>query len=162
MIRRILLATALLAFGGFAIAQETQDTDVTTIIADNAKLGTLARALEAADLVETLRGSGPFTVFAPSDAAFDALPEGILDELLAEGNRARLRAVLTEHVAPHRTLAARLRDGMMGDTLDGGRHRVSDDGARVTFGEATVTEADLEASNGVVHIVDTVLMPEDG
>lgn len=162
MIRRSFLATAAtlaFAFAGPALAQ---DTDVTTVIAGNAELSTLARALEAADLVDTLRGSGPFTVFAPSDAAFDALPEGTLDELLADGNGEALRAVLLEHVAPHRAPAAQLTDGMMGDTLNGGRHEVFNDGTVVMFGEATVTEADLEASNGVVHVIDTVLIPEQG
>ena len=160
MIRRTFLAAAvLLTVGSSAIAQET---DVAAVIAGNDELGTLALALEEAGLVETLQGSGPFTVFAPSDAAFAALPDGTLEELLAEGNGERLRAVLTEHVAPHRAMAAELTHDMMGDTLNGGRHRVTNDGGPVKFGEATVTEADLEATNGVVHIIDTVLIPEEG
>ena len=98
-----------------------------------------------ADLVDTLKGDGPFTVFAPTDEAFDALPEGTLASLLEEANRDKLVAILTYHVVPGKVTAADL----VGQTMDAG-----------TVNGATVTVADIEASNGVIHVIDTVLLPQ--
>ncbi|MCB1007177.1 MAG: fasciclin domain-containing protein, partial [Acidimicrobiales bacterium] len=113
---------------------------------------TLATALEAADLVETLQGDGPFTVFAPTDAAFEALPDGTLDELLADPEA--LANVLTFHVVDGDVLSSDLSDGMEVEALNGDTLTISIDGDTVMVNDATVTTADIEASNGVIHVID--------
>ena len=118
---------------------------------------TLATAIEAADLVETLQGDGPFTVFAPTDAAFEALPDGTLDELLADPEA--LANVLTFHVVDGDVLSSDLSDGMEVEALNGDTLTISIDGDTVMVNDATVTTADIEASNGVIHVIDAVLIP---
>lgn len=137
---------------------EASTTDVVGVIADGANdTTTLATAVEAAGLVETLQGDGPFTVFAPNDAAFEALPDGVLDKLIQPANSAALTQVLTYHVVPGKVMAADVTDGAVA-TVEGQDITLSTaDG--VTVNGAKVTEADLDASNGVVHVIDTVLLP---
>jgi len=118
---------------------------------------TLAAALEAADLVDTLKGDGPFTVFAPTDDAFAALPPGTVDDLLADPEA--LAAILTYHVVAGEVLAADLTDGQVVETVNGETLTVSIDGDTVKINDATVTTADISASNGVIHVIDTVLLP---
>lgn len=119
---------------------------------------TLAAALGAAGLVETLKGPGPFTVFAPTDDAFAALPDGAVDGLLAD--TAALAKVLTYHVVSGRVMSGDLTDGMTAPTVGGANLTISlADGASVNG--ASITQADIEASNGVIHVIDTVLMPPD-
>lgn len=129
------------------------------IIANSDDHGTLEAAILAADLTETLSGEGPFTVFAPTDAAFNALPDGVLDFLLDEDNRDSLVSVLTYHVVGDSLGSADLMDGMRAATLNDGDSlfiRSTDDG--VTVNGVMVTVADRNASNGVVHVIDAVLM----
>lgn len=139
-----------------------EEADIVDTAVAAGEFETLAAALEAADLVEALKGDGPFTVFAPTDDAFGALPEGTVDTLLEEENADQLNAVLTYHVVPGEYLAADLEAGeyeletLQGSTVD---VVVGDDGA-VTVDGANVTTADVEASNGVIHIIDAVIMPE--
>lgn len=118
---------------------------------------TLATALDAAGLVETLEGDGPFTVFAPTDAAFEALPAGTLDDLLADPEA--LADVLTYHVVDGDVLSSDLTDGMEVEALNGDTLTITIDGDTVKVNDATVTTADIEASNGVIHVIDTVLIP---
>jgi transforming growth factor-beta-induced protein len=120
---------------------------------------TLVSAVTAADLVETLKGEGPYTVFAPTDAAFAAVPKETLDALLADPKGA-LTDVLTYHVASGKVMASDLSDGMMIDTVNGAQLevKINADGT-VMIGDATVTTADIETSNGVIHVIDTVLVP---
>ncbi len=118
---------------------------------------TLATALEAADLVETLSGDGPFTVFAPTDDAFAALPEGALDDLLADPEA--LADVLTYHVVDGDVMSTDLSDGMEVEALNGDTLTITIDGETVKVNDATVTTADIETSNGVIHVIDTVLLP---
>jgi uncharacterized surface protein with fasciclin (FAS1) repeats len=118
---------------------------------------TLATALTAAGLVDTLKGTGPFTVFAPTDAAFDKLPAGTLDSLLAD--KARLTAVLTYHVVPGKVMAAdviKLRDAK---TVEGQKVKIDVVDGSVRVDEATVTQTDIVATNGVIHVIDTVILP---
>lgn len=119
---------------------------------------TLAAALSAAGLVETLQGEGPFTVFAPTDAAFAALPEGVLDALLLEENRDLLISILTYHVVEGQVLAA---DVTTGDVTSLESSAISIDTADgvVLNGTAVVTAADVLASNGVIHVIDAVILP---
>ncbi len=120
---------------------------------------TLVTAVTAAGLVETLKGEGPYTVFAPTDAAFAAVPKETLDALLADPKGA-LTDVLTYHVASGKVMASDLSDGMMIDTVNGAQLevKINADGT-VMIGDATVTTADIETSNGVIHVIDTVLIP---
>jgi len=119
---------------------------------------TLAAALGAAGLVDTLKGPGPFTVFAPTDDAFAALPAGAVDGLLAD--KAALTKVLTYHVVAGKVMSTDLRDGMTAASVAGPDLTISlADGAAVN--DAAITQADIETSNGVIHVIDTVLMPPD-
>ena len=122
-------------------------------------LTTLVTAVQAAGLVETLSGPGPFTVFAPPNSAFDALPAGTVATLVQPANRAQLTSILTYHVVPGRLLASDLRDGQQLTTVNGARLTVRKTGNTVTVGGATVTQANVLASNGVAHVIDRVLMP---
>jgi uncharacterized surface protein with fasciclin (FAS1) repeats len=118
---------------------------------------TLVKALETAGLVETLRGKGPFTVFAPTDAAFAKLPAGTVETLLADP--AKLRAILTYHVLPGEVKAAKVVGLQSATTVNGQEIRIRVDGGQVYAGDARVTATDVSASNGVIHVVDTVLLP---
>ena len=122
-------------------------------------LTTLVTAVQAAGLVETLSGPGPFTVFAPPNSAFDALPAGTVSTLVQPANRARLTSILTYHVVPGRLMAADLRDGQVLTTVNGQTLTVRKTGNTVMVGGATVTQSNVRASNGVAHIIDRVLMP---
>jgi len=120
----------------------------------------LVSAVKAADLVETLNGEGPFTVFAPTNQAFGNLSDGTLDMLLQAENKEQLQSILTYHVVPGKIMSSDLKDGQMVETVQGNKIKVSlSDGAMING--ASVVKADVEASNGVVHIIDAVIMPSD-
>jgi uncharacterized surface protein with fasciclin (FAS1) repeats len=121
---------------------------------------TLAAALQAAGLVETLKGSGPFTVFAPTDEAFAKLPAGTVENLLKPENKAQLVKVLTYHVVPGKVMAADVVKLKEAKTVQGGNVAIKVDGGKVMIDSATVTKADVAASNGVIHIIDTVVLPK--
>jgi len=121
---------------------------------------TLAAAVTAAGLVETLQGEGPFTVFAPTDAAFAKIQSDV-DELLKPENKAKLAQILTYHVVSGELMADDLEDGMELTTVEGSTLEVMVKNGEVTVGGAKVISADVEASNGVIHVIDKVLMPED-
>jgi len=119
---------------------------------------TLAAALDAADLVETLQGEGPFTVFAPTDEAFAALPDGLLEALLLPENVDVLTSILTYHVVSGAVFAADVTTGDVA-TLEGSNIAIDTADGVVLNGSATVTAADVEASNGVIHVIDAVILP---
>lgn len=128
-------------------------------------LSTLVTAVTEADLVTTLSGSGPFTVFAPTNDAFDALPEGTLDNLLAEESKEQLSAILTYHVVSREVFSSNLSDGQVVTTVQGNdlTIKIMDDKVMImdaTGAMAEVVTADVDVSNGVVHIIDGVLMPQ--
>ena len=167
MFRTGLMAAAALALAAAPVAAQSADPErdiVETAVAAGS-FTTLAAALEAAGLVETLKGEGPFTVFAPTDEAFAALPAGAVDGLLAD--RKALTAVLTYHVVPGRVMAADLagladEDGYITvKTVNGAELRlhVASSAVHVGKGMANVVTADVSASNGVIHVIDAVLMP---
>ena len=141
-----------------AAAEEAGSTIVDLAVATDS-LSTLVAAVTAADLVETLSGDGPFTVFAPTNDAFAALPEGTLDDLLLPENVDQLTSILTFHVVPAAALSTDLSDGMMLETVNGEMLEVSIADGVVSINGATVVSADIEASNGVVHVIDRVLLP---
>lgn len=132
---------------------------IVEVAAGNEDFSTLVAAVEAGDLVETLSGEGPFTVFAPTNEAFEALPEGVLDALLLEENQDTLVKILTYHVVAGEVTSDQITDGDVA-TVEGQSVTLStEDG--VTVNEATVVIADVPASNGVIHAIDAVLIPAD-
>jgi len=122
--------------------------------------GTLVAAVTAAGLVETLKGNGPFTVFAPSDDAFAKLPAGTVDELVKPENKAKLTKILTLHVLPGKVMAADVAGQKMSPKSVEGEALEIDGIDGVMVSGATVTSADIECSNGVIHVIDTVIMPK--
>ena len=135
----------------------TSTKSIVALASESAK--TLAAAVTAADLVETLEGAGPFTVFAPTDAAFAAIQSDV-DSLLKPENKAKLASILTYHVVSGAHMAADLEDGAELTTVQGEKLKVTVNGGKVTVGGANVTAADVAASNGVVHLIDKVLLPK--
>lgn len=136
---------------------DTTKKDIVGIASESAK--TLAAAVTAAGLVETLQGKGPFTVFAPTDAAFAHIQKDV-DSLLKSENKKKLISILTYHVVSGNTMAADLQDGQELTTVEGGKLKVSIKNGKVMINDANVTMADVGASNGVIHIIDKVLMPK--
>ena len=132
--------------------------NIVELAAGQEDLTTLVSAIEAAGLAETLQGDGPFTVFAPSNDAFAALPEGTLESLMLPENKEELAKILTYHVVTGQMLAADMEDGKS-PTVQGEEVDVTVSDAGVTINEANVTTSDVQASNGVVHIIDRVIMP---
>ncbi|MEN8893495.1 fasciclin domain-containing protein [Planktotalea arctica] len=159
MLRRTYLAlTAAALISGPAFAGGHSKDIVDTAVGAGT-FGTLVAAVQAAGLVDTLKGEGPFTVFAPTDDAFAALPEGTVETLLLPENKDQLTAILTYHVVAGKVMAADLSDGMMATTVQGSDVKIMTEGG-VTVGGANVTAADIEASNGVIHVIDAVIMPK--
>merc|ERR1711969_52777 len=132
--------------------------DIVDTAAEAGSFTTLLAAAEAAGLVETLKGDGPFTVFAPTDDAFAALPEGTVDTLLMPENKDQLTAILTYHVVPGAVMSGDLSDGMTATTVQGSDVTISTEGG-VMVNDANVVTPDIEASNGVIHVIDAVIMP---
>lgn len=122
-------------------------------------LSTLVAAVKAGDLVDVLKGDGPFTVFAPTNDAFAKLPAGTVENLLKPENKAQLVAVLTYHVVPGKVYSKDLKDGMKAKTAQGSEVTISLKDGKAMVNNATVSAADIEASNGVVHVIDTVILP---
>ena len=134
--------------------------DIVDNAAGSADHTTLVAAVKAAGLVETLKGAGPFTVFAPTNAAFAALPAGTVDNLLKAENKAKLTGILTYHVVAGAVKAADLKDGQKIKTVQGEELTVSIKDGKVMINGANVTIADVISSNGVTHVIDAVLMPK--
>ena len=151
------LALALAASTALSAPAFAQDMNIVETAVAAGNFTTLVAAVEAAGLVETLSGEGPFTVFAPTDEAFAALPEGTVEGLLADPEA--LAAVLTYHVVPGAVMSGDLSDDMMATTVNGADITVSIDMGTVKINEATVTTADIAASNGVIHVIDSVILP---
>jgi uncharacterized surface protein with fasciclin (FAS1) repeats len=120
---------------------------------------TLAAALGVADLVDVLKGEGPFTVFAPTDAAFAKLPEGTVEDLLKPKNREKLVAILTYHVVPGNVKAADAVKAKRATTVEGSKVEIGIEKGRLTVDNATIIDTDIEASNGVIHVIDEVIIP---
>lgn len=159
MFRRTYLAlTAATLISGPAFA-DGHSKDIVDTAVNAGSFGTLVAAVEAAGLVDTLKGDGPFTVFAPTDDAFAALPEGTVESLLMPENKDKLTAILTYHVVPGKVMSGDLSNGMMAATVQGSEVKIMTDGG-VTVDGANVTTADVEASNGVIHVIDAVIMPK--
>jgi uncharacterized surface protein with fasciclin (FAS1) repeats len=150
-VKKLLIASALTLA---ALGAQAKDIVDTAVGAGNFK--TLATALTAAGLIDTLKGKGPFTVFAPTDAAFAKIPKADLDKLLAD--KAKLTAVLTYHVVPGKVMAKDVKAGKV-KTVQGGEITVATTGG-VTVDGAKVSATDIVADNGVIHVIDSVIMPK--
>jgi uncharacterized surface protein with fasciclin (FAS1) repeats len=162
MNRRTLLnsAAALALAGTLAACAPAPGDDIVDIASSNEDFSTLVAAVAAAGLVETLKGPGPFTVFAPTNDAFAALPAGTVDSLLLPENRDQLVAILTYHVVPGAgTASTFLGERASYATVNGAAVHVDGTGGGVTVEGATVTTADIIASNGVIHVIDAVILP---
>lgn len=140
--------------------QIAQSKDIVATAAEAGQFNTLAAALKAADLIKTLQGEGPFTVFAPTDEAFAALPKGTLEDLLKPENKDQLVKILTYHVVPGKVMSGDLKSGMV-KTVEGSEVKVEVSGEGVMVGDAKVLKADVPASNGVIHVIDTVILPSN-
>jgi uncharacterized surface protein with fasciclin (FAS1) repeats len=154
---KLIAAAAALAFTSPLLAAPGS---IPVVATQAGQFTTLVAALKAAGLVETLAGTGPFTVFAPTDAAFAKLPAGTVNALLEPANKAKLTAILTYHVVPGKTLSTALAGKMLTvKTVEGASLKIDGTGGSVKVNNATVVGADVAASNGVIHVIDTVLMP---
>jgi uncharacterized surface protein with fasciclin (FAS1) repeats len=140
-----------------AIAGSKKDIVDTAVAAGD--FTTLAKALTAAGLVDTLKGPGPFTVFAPTDAAFAKLPAGTLEELLKPENKEKLVAILTYHVVPGKVEAHQVAKMSEAKTVNGKELKIMAQGGKVMVDNADVVKTDIECSNGVIHVIDAVLLP---
>ncbi len=151
-----LSATAL---AGHHPMAKAKTGDVVDVAVSAGQFNTLAAALDAAGLVGTLKGDGPFTVFAPTDEAFAKLPEGTVETLLKPENRDQLVAILTYHVVPGKVLAADVVNLSQATTVNGAQVSIQVSDGQVRIDEATVVKTDIAASNGVIHVIDTVILP---
>ena len=155
-IARASLALALMAAG--AAAGEKKDIVDTAVSAGSFQ--TLVAAAKAAGLVETLKGPGPFTVFAPTDEAFAKLPPGTVEELLKPENKEKLTAILTYHVVPGRLMAAQVAKKESTATVNGAVLTIHSEGGAVMVDDARVVKADIECTNGIIHVIDAVVLPK--
>jgi uncharacterized surface protein with fasciclin (FAS1) repeats len=149
--KKLFLAAALAASSTLASAADIVDTAVSA-----GQFNTLVQAVKAAGLVDTLKGEGPFTVFAPTDAAFAKLPAGTVEALLQD--KEKLARILTYHVVPGKVTASQVKPGEV-KTVQGQSLRVRSEGGAVMVDNARVIQPDVMASNGVIHVIDTVVLP---
>jgi len=150
---------ALVAVFAFSSSFKGQSQDIVDLAVGNDNLKRLVAAVKAAGLVETLKGDGPFTVFAPTDAAFAALPAGTLDNLLKPENKDKLTAILTYHVVSGKVMSSDLSNGQKAATVQGKDIKVAINKGTVKINDAKVIAADVKAKNGVVHVIDKVILP---
>lgn len=158
------MAITVLAMAPYLANEKTNNHDHHTIVevaTETDELTTLTAAIVAAGLDDVLESDGPFTVFAPTNEAFDALPEGVLDSLLMPENRDQLVNILTYHVVSGKIMSDDLSDGMTAETVQGSDVSISVTDYDVNVDEASITQADVEASNGVIHIIDAVILPAE-
>jgi uncharacterized surface protein with fasciclin (FAS1) repeats len=161
--KKALLGVAALILTSLSSAPANAVTkDVIDVAAGNGSFKTLTTALKAADLVDTLKGSGPFTVFAPTDEAFAKLPPGTIEVLLKPENKGQLRSILTYHVVPGRVTATDAKKLTSAKTVSGQEVRISFVNGVVSINDSKVTRADILAINGIIHVVDRVMLPHEG
>lgn len=157
----MVIAAALVTIGSPrpAYAEAAKPMDIVDTAVAAGQFNTLAAALKAAGLVDTLKGKGPFTVFAPTDEAFAKLPKGTVEDLLKPENKDKLTAILTYHVVAAKIMAADVKDGTTCKTVNGKNLIASVKEGKVMIGNATIAKVDIAATNGVIHVIDTVLLP---
>jgi uncharacterized surface protein with fasciclin (FAS1) repeats len=155
------IAMTLVLAGGAGSAAAAADKDIVDTAVAAGSFKTLAKALEAAGLVDTLKGAGPFTVLAPTDEAFAKLPAGTVDSLLKPENKAKLKRVLTYHVVSGKVMAAEVAKMRSAKTVSGDTVTIEAANGGVMVDGAKVVKTDIAATNGVIHVIDTVLLPKD-
>lgn len=155
----VVALTAALALSTFAGSAKAANADIVDIAASAGSFNTLVAAVKAAGLVDTLKGEGPFTVFAPTDEAFAKLPAGTVDELLKPENRGKLTAILTYHVVPGRVTANQVVNLTEAKTVQGQSVKIAVRNGNVMVDGAKVIKTDIMGSNGVIHVIDSVIMP---
>jgi uncharacterized surface protein with fasciclin (FAS1) repeats len=155
------LATLAMTLGASQPAAAADTKDIVDTAVASGSFNTLAKALAAADLVQTLKGAGPFTVFAPTDEAFAKLPAGTLDTLLKPENKAKLQRILTYHVVAGKVTAADAVKLHSAKAVSGDTIAIASNGGGVTVGGAHVVKTDIGASNGIIHVIDAVILPKD-
>jgi uncharacterized surface protein with fasciclin (FAS1) repeats len=167
---KVMALAVLLVAGGYAFtvnaaghtdakAPMATPGDVVDVAAGAGSFNTLVAAIKAAGLVDALKGKGPFTVFAPTDAAFAALPAGTLDDLLKPANKEKLKSILLYHVVPGKVMSGDLKGTINAATLQGKSATIIAVAGGVTVNGAKVVTADVAASNGVIHVIDAVILP---
>jgi uncharacterized surface protein with fasciclin (FAS1) repeats len=153
------IAASTVAVAGQYGMKKEATSDIVDVAVSAGQFNTLAAALDAAGLVDTLKGEGPFTVFAPTDAAFEKLPAGTVDSLLKPENKDQLIAVLTYHVVPGNVTADDVVKLNSATTVNGAEVSIAVVDGSVRVDDATVVKADVSASNGVIHVIDSVILP---
>ncbi|MFB1072452.1 fasciclin domain-containing protein [Vibrio diabolicus] len=166
MFKRILVITAtLMVTLSFMLPVKAHEhgmmkADIVDVATENGSFNTLVAAVKAADLVDTLKGEGPFTVFAPTDDAFAKLPDGTIDMLLMPENKDKLVSILTYHVVPGKVMAADVVKLDKATTVQGQDVMIKTMGDKVMANDANIMATDVKAKNGVIHVIDTVIMPK--
>ncbi|MBO6571303.1 MAG: fasciclin domain-containing protein [Balneola sp.] len=153
-----LFTLALVLILSFEVKAQ-EEANILELTSETETLSTLATAVEAADLEATFQSEGPYTVFAPTNEAFENLPEGVLNELLKPENKEQLVAVLTYHVVPGEVMSEDVTKTMKAKTIQGSNASIKSNGESVMIENAEVVKADMDASNGVVHVIDEVILP---
>ena len=156
---RFATLSALALSLSFAAPAPAQEKDIVDVASSAGQFNTLVVAVKAAGLVDVLKGEGPFTVFAPTDAAFEKLPEGTMEDLLKPENRDKLKAILTYHVVPGKVMAEDVVKLSSAETVEGSKVNIRTKYGKVMVNDAQVVKADVQASNGVIHVIDTVIVP---
>jgi uncharacterized surface protein with fasciclin (FAS1) repeats len=159
----ILLAATALAIGlgaSLLTAGGQQKKDIVETAVAAGQFNTLVKALEAANLVDTLKGAGPFTVFAPTDEAFSKLPPGTLEDLLKPENKQKLTSILTYHVVSGKVMMEQAMKLSSAKTLNGQDLTLRSENGKLMVNDATVTQPDIQCSNGLIHVINQVLMPQ--
>jgi uncharacterized surface protein with fasciclin (FAS1) repeats len=160
-LKSVLALAGVIGIAAGAAGVRAASTDIVDTAVAAGQFKTLAAAIDAADLTETLKGPGPFTVFAPTDEAFAKLPDGTVESLLKPENKDQLTAILTYHVVPGKVMAADVVKLEEAKTVNGKMIDVKVDGDKVMTNSANVTKTDIEASNGVIHVIDSVILPPE-
>lgn len=155
-------AAAMFSLAALGMPAHAADKDIVDTAVSSGQFNTLAAALDAAGLVATLKSDGPFTVFAPTDDAFAKLPDGTVETLLKPENKQMLVDVLTYHVVPGKVMAADVTKLDEAKTVNGKPIDIQVDGGSIKVNDANVTATDIGAANGVIHIIDKVIMPPQG
>jgi uncharacterized surface protein with fasciclin (FAS1) repeats len=140
-------------------AMEMEKADIVDTARSAGSFNTLIAALQASELTDTLRGEGPFTVFAPTDEAFARLPAGTVDELLKPENKSKLQSILTYHVVSSNVMSSDAAKLTSAKTVNGQSFKISRSGDGLMVDDANITKADIAASNGIIHVIDRVIMP---
>ena len=154
-----LLVAGIAVFGNNKAFADNHEKDIVDTAVAAGSFNTLAAALGAAGLVDTLKGEGPFTVFAPTDEAFAKLPEGTVEELLKPENKAKLQSILTYHVVAGKVGSGEVVKLDSAKTVNGKEAKISVSDGKVMIDSAQVIKTDIKASNGIIHVIDSVILP---